>query len=198
MTVNVLPVGKIGTNCYLVRTGDRLYVIDPGAEPEQILAKIRQTGGAAAHNEILFTHGHADHIGGAGQLVAALPIAAVRLNAADRDIYLSPDNCFPPFIPLAENLPPVQNYVENADFTVLELPGHSPGSVGLKFGDLLFCGDTIFCTGIGRTDLPGGNYAALMASIANKIMPLAPETILYPGHGPETTVKDERQYHRQL
>ena len=199
MIIKALQVGNIGTNCYLVKTGNTLYIIDPGADGKEIFSVIKQENLLSENCEVLFTHAHADHIGAAGQLSELLDISAFRLHPEDCGIYSSPDNGFPPFIPVAENLPQTVPYPDApGDYDVLPTPGHSPGSVCLKFGELLFSGDTLFRSSIGRSDLPGGNYQILINSISSVLLPLPDETIIFPGHGENTTLADEKKFNPYL
>ena len=199
MILKSLPVGNIGTNCYLIKTGNTLYIIDPGADAREIFAVISQENLLSENSEVLFTHAHADHIGAAGKLAELMKISAFRLHPDDRAIYSSCDNGFPPFIPVPENLPPTCPYpADSPDYTVLPTPGHSPGSVSLKFGKLLFSGDTLFRGSIGRTDLFGGDYENLMNSISSVILPLPEDTIIFPGHGENTTLAEEKKFNPYL
>lgn len=186
-------VGMIETNCYLVPVRNRLYIIDPGAEPESILNAVKSFN--ALDLFILLTHGHVDHIGGVGMLVKQLGIKQVYLHSADLGLYNSPDNHLLPFISPAKNLPVPVHLIEQDDFNVIETPGHTKGGVSFLFHHIpaLFSGDTIFAGSVGRTDLPGGNYDILMHSIKEKILILSDELKIYPGHGVSTTVASERE-----
>ena len=96
--------------------------------------------------------------------------------------------------PAAKNLPPAKEFAPNDDFTVIPLPGHTPGGSGLLFptGNALFIGDTLFAGSVGRTDLPGGDYHSLMESIHSRLLTLPDDLNVYPGHGPATTIGRER------
>lgn len=192
---STLVVGPIAVNCYLVpgAKSGTLYLIDPGDDAADIL------DAAAAFRcpeaVILLTHAHRDHIGACGEVAKQLGVKTVCLHPADRAIYSSPDNYLPPYLPPAVNLPETMPYYEQADFTVLHTPGHTPGGVCLWFKDCqaLFCGDTLFRGSIGRTDLPGGDYDALMRSIREKLLPLPDDLNLYPGHmGPSAIGVEKR------
>lgn len=195
MKIFTIPVGEIGTNCYLVEKGETLYVIDPGAESARLIAKIDAVGSKKI--EILLTHAHFDHIGAAGALCRKYGIAAVKLRAPDRELYFSKANSMPPFFPPVADLPPVVDLVGNRDFEVLPMPGHTPGGSGILFvdesGKNLFIGDSVFASSIGRTDLPGGDYEKLIESIKNRILVLDDDVRLFPGHGLSTTVGAERK-----
>jgi len=189
-----LVVGDIGVNCYLV-PGPRsktLYIIDPGDDAADIIAAAGQFQyGEAA---ILLTHAHVDHIGACGPVAKKLNITKVFLCAADRELYFSPENHLLPYLPPAKNLPQVMDYEEQEDFSVIETPGHTPGSVCLWFKEYntLFTGDTLFQGSVGRTDLPGGDYDALMRSIKERLMVLPDDLRIFPGHQYWSTIGREK------
>ncbi len=197
MKLKALVVGPIGTNCYLVFDGKlrRLFVIDPGAEPERILREAEKF--AADSARILLTHAHVDHIGAAGAVAAALGVGKVMLDPADRELYHSPFNSIPPILEHPDDLPETANFETDGAFRVLHVPGHSPGGSAFLFEDeaekLLFCGDSLFSGSIGRTDLPGGDYGVLISSVKSELLTLAPETRVFPGHGGFTTIGEEKR-----
>ena len=195
MEYKILPVGSMGTNCYLTwcLKSKEALVIDPGFEPQTVLREIEALGLKVKY--IVNTHGHMDHIGGNQELHSALncPIAigcedALMLTDAHynlsnmmRNPVLSPA----PQILLQEG--------DSLDFgacslQVLSTPGHTPGGISLYGHGLLFCGDTLFKQSIGRSDLPGGDHSQLIQAIKTKLLPLPGETKVLPGHGPETTL----------
>ena len=196
MKFKILTVGPIGTNCYLVFDEKlrRLFVIDPGAEPERIRGEAEKF--AAASVRILLTHAHVDHIGAAGLVARALGVEKVMLNPADRELYHSPYNSIPPILEHPDDLPETMDFEPDGAFKVFHVPGHSPGGSAFLFEDgaekLLFCGDSLFAGSIGRTDLPGGDYGELIAAIKSELLTLPPETRVFPGHGGSTTVGDEK------
>lgn len=194
MNIKTLPVGLIDTNCYFVHLPEKrlLYVIDPGGDAAEIVAVARSFDFDRV--EILLTHAHVDHISAAGEVAKALGIDCVRLAAADHPLYASPENALLPWLPPAKNLPPAKEFAPNDDFTVIPLPGHTPGGSGLLFptGNALFIGDTLFAGSVGRTDLPGGDYHSLMESIHSRLLTLPDDLNVYPGHGPATTIGRER------
>jgi len=182
----------LDVNCYLVPSaGGGLYVIDPGAEPEKILSAVRGTGQGV--KAVLLTHGHVDHIGAAREVSEAFGGVPVYLHAADHPLYFSPANCLRPFVPPVENPIPPQDSYDTTDFEVIHVPGHTRGCVCFYFREFgeLFCGDTLFRDSVGRTDLPGGDPGDLAVSIRDKLYRLPPETKVYPGHGPMTTIGHE-------
>jgi glyoxylase-like metal-dependent hydrolase (beta-lactamase superfamily II) len=192
--IKTIQVGMIGTNCYLVLVpkSKRLYIIDPGAETDRILDAASKLDFDQAF--ILLTHAHVDHISAVGEIAAKLN-AKVLLDNADHGMYSSPDNHLMPFVPAAKNLPQPVTEISNPDFEIIKTPGHSPGGVCFYFKNIpaLFSGDTLFAQSIGRTDLPGGNMSDLLKSIKDKLMLLPENLKVYPGHGPTTTIGDEKR-----
>ena len=174
MKVNVMQVGPIGTNCYILKdeTTGKAAVIDPGDEAERILAALKEDGAEVTH--ILLTHGHYDHTTAVPELEKALPLAGQvdGLNFYDE----------------GDHIP-----VGSLDVQVLHTPGHSKGSVTLKVGDVLFTGDTLFCGSCGRTDLRGGSYEEIMASL-KRLGQLEGDYHVCPGHDRTSTLERERQY----
>ncbi len=201
MIIEQLPVGPLQANCYVVAddTSRQAAVVDPGGDGPRILAVIERL--RLRVGLIVLTHTHFDHVGAVGVLRAATgaPIAVHEtelegLRAAKEraklfaglDIDESPDP--DRFLHDGEIL-----QIGDHPLTVVATPGHSPGHVTLVGDGFALVGDVVFAGGIGRTDLPGGDYAVLMESIARRILTLPDETILYPGHGPATTVGRERR-----
>jgi hydroxyacylglutathione hydrolase len=206
MIVERVPVGINQSNCYLVAEdkGCPAVVIDPGDEPETILHRSSLLD--LSIDTILITHCHWDHIGAVRPIKkkTAAPICCHRddlplYNALVEQLAFVGVNGQPP--------PPVDRFLEDNEaanfarllFTVLHTPGHSPGSLSFLTNNALFCGDLIFQGGgVGRTDLPGGSSSQLKNSIANRILTLPPETVIYPGHGPPTTVGEENASQRDF
>ncbi|MFQ5641266.1 MAG: MBL fold metallo-hydrolase [bacterium] len=200
MIVERLQVGLFAENCYIVGCEKTFegVIIDPGDEPDRILSTISELELQIKY--ILLTHAHLDHV---------KELAAVNRKLSV-PVFMHRDDLF-----LLENLPAqaaafglsitsaprIDNYMNEGDridfgqesFTVLHTPGHSPGSVSFVSDSLAFVGDVLFSGSIGRTDLPGGDYETLMTSIRTKLIPLGADTILYSGHGPETTIAQEEK-----
>ena len=176
MKIVQIPNGQFAENCYLVidEAGGVCAVIDPGEEADLILRAIAEAGVRPA--AIWLTHAHLDHVMGVPRL----------RRERDVPIYLHPAD--------REFVPGERVEVGALGFTVRHAPGHSPGSVCLvgDGGGVVFTGDVLFAGSIGRTDLPGADFGTLMRSIERELLVLPDSTIVYSGHGPETTVGRER------
>jgi glyoxylase-like metal-dependent hydrolase (beta-lactamase superfamily II) len=191
-------------NTYLVWRHERrdALVIDPGLEPELILELLRDQ--ELTVTAILNTHGHADHIGGNHALKQAFPDAPLVIGYQERELLtdamanLSAAFGLPVVSPPADRLVREGDRVEAAGITleVLEVPGHSPGHVIFVFRGtpcVVFGGDVLFRGSVGRTDFPGGSSELLFRGIREKLFTLPADTIVYPGHGPATTVGHEQR-----
>jgi glyoxylase-like metal-dependent hydrolase (beta-lactamase superfamily II) len=191
-------------NSYIVHLPGRAdaVVIDPGLEPDLILDYLREHNLTVA--AILNTHGHADHIAGNADMKRAFPDAPLLIGASDADLLSDADaNLSAPFgLPLtsppADRLLHEGDVVEAAGFTfeVLDVPGHSPGHiVFVQRGSpvLVFGGDVLFRGSVGRADFPGSNPTLLFEGIRSKLFALPPDTVVYPGHGPVTTIGHEKR-----
>ena len=194
MKVNMMQVGPIGTNCYILKdeaTG-KAAVIDPGDEAGRILKALEQEQADVAY--LLLTHGHYDHTGGVPELHRALPQAKIYIHQADAN------GAGSQLFPLAGQVDELLLYGEGdtlplggLTIQVLHTPGHSKGSVTLKVEDVLFCGDTLFAGSMGRTDLPGGSYEEIMASL-KRLGGLEGNYHVCPGHDITSTLDRERRY----
>ncbi len=186
------PVGLLEVNCYLVPVGNKLYIIDPGGDAES-LVKLAEPY-CTYEKVILLTHAHVDHILGVSELAKRLGVKTVYLHPGDHELYYSPANSLPPWLPPATDLPPLTSELQTDDFEIIETPGHTQGGVCFYFPQYstVFTGDTLFAGSVGRTDLPGGNHEQLMESIHNKLMSLPNALKVYPGHGPATSIGREK------
>ena len=203
MIHEVLPVGMLQCNCSVFgdeRTREAL-VIDPGDDVPGILEIVARHG--LTVKAIVITHAHIDHIGGAQKLKRATG-AAVYMNANDREL----QKMLPAQALWLGVATPEQTSIDVAakegdtiaigatEFHVLHTPGHTQGSISLWIPSerKLVAGDTLFRDSIGRTDLPGGDGRQILRSIHDKLLPLPEETIVIPGHGPETTIGREKRF----
>jgi glyoxylase-like metal-dependent hydrolase (beta-lactamase superfamily II) len=202
MIVKMLVVGPLASNCYIVGSSSTKQgmIVDPGAEAGTILRTVQQMG--LSIPLIVVTHAHIDHIDALGA-VKERTDAQFAIHEAERKLLSSaPVNMLMslglnPFKsrPQPDRLLNDGDHIDVGDlhFEVLHTPGHSPGGICLLGHGVVFSGDTLFNYGIGRTDFPGCSHERLMQSIREKLMVLPDETIVYPGHGPATTIGDERR-----
>jgi glyoxylase-like metal-dependent hydrolase (beta-lactamase superfamily II) len=199
-TIVSLPFEENTYVAWLPGRGEAV-VIDPGFDPESILEFLRDEGLTAA--AILNTHGHADHIAGNGPLKGAFPDAPLIVGRREQTMLTDAvANLSAPFgLPITS--PPADRVVAEGEVVevagipleVYEIPGHSPGHVVFVHRGTpcrVFGGDVLFRGSIGRTDFPGGDHAGLLDGIRRKLFTLPPDTVVYPGHGPVTTVGHER------
>ena len=196
MKIMQMQVGPIGTNCYILEDGGKIAVIDPGDESGRILDELKKSGAQVEY--ILLTHGHYDHTTAVPELHAALPEAKIYIHQTDAN------GAGSRLFPLAGQVDDLLLYDEGdtlplASLTieVLHTPGHSPGSVTLKAGDVLFTGDTLFAGDCGRTDLRGGSWEEILASLG-RLGRLEGNFHVLPGHGPASTLDTERQVNPYL
>ena len=208
MQVSKIENGAYRENAWLAVDGGEAALVDPGSDPERLLAAV--AGAGARLCAVLLTHGHLDHLSALPGIAAAAPGASpaapvpVRIAAADAAWCFTAANDLPPYVPV--HSPPAgfrADLSEGAEIRVggetlrvLATPGHSPGGVCF-FADaapdrppLLFSGDTLFAGSAGRTDFPGGDDAEMAASL-RRLAALPPETLVLPGHGPATTIGRE-------
>ena len=189
-----IPVGSYCVNCLILWQGTDALIVDPGQDADLIVSFLSERG--LVPQAILFTHGHFDHIGGLPGLLAKYPDLPVYAHPSDGPMFGHPMNQMPPEYPCVAKPANLRDIREapaafpGFAFQVLETPGHTPGSVCLKFGDLLLSGDTLFAGSCGRTDFPGGSMAAMRQSLA-ALATLPAETDVIPGHGPATTIGTE-------
>ena len=198
LQVKTLPLGDYQTNCYIVyaNTGSTCAIIDPGYAPEVILNTVQTLG--LRVDAILLTHGHFDHVGGVEAIVKA---TNCKLWMAQRDYAQTknPQNDF--YYPIHNCAFTQVMFCGDRDviraggltFTVYAAPGHTTGSVCYACEDSLFTGDTLFAGSCGRTDLPGGDWDTIKQSL-KQLAELEKDYIVYPGHGPATTLAEEKKY----
>jgi hydroxyacylglutathione hydrolase len=202
MTIETFPVGPLQCNCTILgdeQAGEAI-VIDPGDNVSRIHRRLTELG--LKLKQILITHAHIDHVGGALKL-KRLTGAPILLNENDLPLLKMMDEqagwlgvatpeTAPPDDPLTDGL---SVGLDSCPAQVLHTPGHTQGSVCLHFAPLklLIAGDTLFAGSIGRTDLPGGNFDQIIDSIESRLLTLPDETKVLPGHGPTTTIGAERK-----
>ncbi|MFI5355911.1 MAG: MBL fold metallo-hydrolase [Opitutales bacterium] len=204
MTIHVLPAGPIQTNAYLLTAperGEAVLVDAPGDVWPTVEARLQRDG--CRLTELWITHGHWDHTQGAAEVIRATA-AKVRAHADDRRLIETPD-VMKRFMDMDLRLEPVQvdHWVGQGgrfsalggEIEVRHVPGHCPGNVLYYVADqaAAFVGDALFKGSIGRTDLPGGDFEQLAQAIRLQIYTLPATTVVYPGHGPATTVEHEKQ-----
>ena len=199
MILKKLVVGPLASNCYIVgsEATKEGMIIDPADEAEEILQSIKELG--LKISLIVLTHGHPDHVGALKEIKEATG-AEVAIHTDDAESLQQQSLGFLfglsyPAPPPPDRLLKDEDSIDIGDlhFGVLHTPGYTPGGICLLGHGVLFSGDTLFNYGIGRYDLPGGDYNELMDSLQTKLMGLPDETVVYPGHGPETTIGTERQ-----
>jgi hydroxyacylglutathione hydrolase len=200
MNYEIIVVGALETNCYLAFCEETLEcaIIDPGAQAELIFPEIFDAGLKPVY--IVNTHGHVDHIGANRDMKDKFSVPLL-IHAADGAILVKNQQFELGLFLGAKDSPPADKTFADGDvirigkssLRVLHTPGHTPGSVSLLADGFLFSGDTLFFEGVGRTDLPGGSQKQLEESIRTKLMTLPDALLVLPGHGPHTTIGDERR-----
>lgn len=199
MKYEVVVVGALETNCYLVYCPETLdcAIVDPGAAPERIIAAVAER--ELKPIAILNTHGHIDHIGSNREMKNKYRVP-LRIHKADGPMLAHIQSVELSLLLGAEESPPADSYLTEGEavtigrcsLAVIHTPGHSPGSVSLLADSFLLSGDTLFCGGVGRTDLPGGSFRDLEDSIKRKLLTLSDDLLVLPGHGPRTTIGQEK------
>lgn len=207
MIFETIVVGELGVNCYLLADSDTKegVVIDPGAEPERILAAVKKNG--IKVTGVLNTHGHFDHIGG-NRRVAEASSAPLLINKEDESFLSRAATSAQMYGLKADNSPTPSAYLAEGDsvrfgnheIKVIHIPGHSPGGCCfyLAKDGILISGDSLFAESIGRTDLPGGSQTQLVGAIRSKLLTLPEKTKVFPGHGPSTTIGHEKKHNPYL
>jgi glyoxylase-like metal-dependent hydrolase (beta-lactamase superfamily II) len=199
--LRLLEVTPLQANCYILgceRTR-QAAVIDPGGDVDRILMALAKDSLRLVY--IINTHGHFDHAGGNLALKQATGAELV-IHRADAAMVMHQGNVASTWGMDIQNSPSPDRYVQEGDIItfgdislkVLHTPGHSAGGISLVTDNMVFVGDTLFASSIGRTDFPGGDYDGLIRGVRTKIFTLGDDVVVYPGHGPKTTVGQEKRY----
>jgi glyoxylase-like metal-dependent hydrolase (beta-lactamase superfamily II) len=200
LTIKTFTLGDWMTNCYVLAAGSRCWIIDAGFQPRLMLQYIQKNN--LTPEKIILTHAHVDHIGGLTQVSAAHPNAPILIHEAEQQfptdpmLNLSAALAEEIVAPEPTQLLTVGQMLElnGHHFEVRHTPGHSPGGITLYCAEqrLALVGDALFAAGIGRTDFPTADHKTLIDSIKNQLMALPDDTRVLPGHGPATTIGEER------
>ena len=200
MIIKKLEVGPIMANCFILgcESTKEAVVIDPGDDADRILMTLAKSELKVKY--LINTHGHFDHVG-ANKRMKDVTGALLAIHPDDEPMFKELSRSAMMFGLSAENSPSADIFLKDGDeisfgtirLKVIHTPGHTKGGISLYTKGHLFAGDTLFAGSIGRTDLGGGDYDTLISSIKEKLLVLEPETIVYTGHGPETTIGNEKR-----
>jgi len=199
MDIDLIVVGRLEVNCYLVSSGSgsEALIVDPGDEFERIQEAIESRGSEPRY--VVFTHAHYDHVCAVGELKSAYNVTLLMHEDEDLTYRQTTETCVSWGFD-RKDFPPADRLVRDGDslelgatsFRVIHTPGHTPGGICLYGAGILFSGDTLFPGSVGRTDLPGGDSRRLRESLL-KILTLPAETLIRSGHGPGTTLGREKE-----
>lgn len=205
MIIESVVVGPLLVNCYVLgcESSREGVVLDPGHDVERILSVVSRHGLKVV--SVINTHGHFDHTGGNKKIVNETG-AGLLIHELDAPMLARAVDTAAMFGLTAENSPPPTRFLTESEFIpfgkfrlqVLHTPGHTPGGCSLFIDGMVFTGDTLFSDSVGRTDFPGGSSVALGKSIREKLLVLPDDTLVYPGHGPSTTIGRERRHNPYL
>ena len=199
--IKMFPVGMLETNCVSAVCPDthEAIVVDPGGDAARIMAVIEQLNARVKY--IIDTHGHPDHTLANQQVKAATgaklgihPLDGPMLNSTSPELTFWLTERYQPATPDFYLNEGDKITVGKVTFDVLHTPGHTPGHISLVTDEVAIVGDVLFFQGIGRTDFAGGSFQQLVQSIQTKLFTLSDSTKVYPGHGPATTIGDEKEY----
>jgi hydroxyacylglutathione hydrolase len=204
MKIDCLTLGAFQTNCYILRANEATkdcLIIDTGLEAGGLVdfLEIHRLNPVA----VVLTHGHADHIAGLAELRRRFQEIKVYIHKLDAGMLTGEKDNLSSMAGVSFNFEPANFLLEQGDvinqantkLDVLHTPGHTPGGICLysKTDGIVFVGDTLFADSVGRTDMPGGSGLQLIKSIKQKLCTLPDETVVYPGHGPQTTIAKEKE-----
>lgn len=202
MEIRKIITGVYAVNSYILfdELSKETAVIDPGGDAQEITDEIGKLGGDLKY--IILTHGHFDHTGGVYNLVNKSG-AKLIINKKDEDLILGKEKMYGPYSPDGSFIK-ADFYTKEGDefylgenkIAAIETPGHTPGGMSYFVEGSLFSGDTLFLLSVGRCDLYGGDYNALISSIKDKLFNLPEDTVVYPGHGPKTLIKNEKRFNQ--
>jgi hydroxyacylglutathione hydrolase len=205
MILETVVVGPLMVNCYILgcETTREGVVIDPGGDAAKILSAVADND--LTIKQIINTHGHFDHVGANQELMEAFGVG-LSIHELDAPMLAHADITALRYGLKAENSPPPTAYLKDGEsisfgrcsLKVLHTPGHTRGGCSLYGEGVVITGDTLFAESVGRTDFPGGSSATLLTSIREKLLSLPDATIVYPGHGPSTTIGHERLHNPYL
>jgi len=200
--VDTRVVSLFDSNCHIIRQENRtdVLLVDPGDNAPDIIAFLREHNFSVA--VYLLTHGHVDHVSGLAEMVATMP-APVAMHPRDARWAFTRRGAMPPYYDAPKPPPSIDRMLAEGQewsdagltYTIIETPGHSPGGVAFYFAgeNILVSGDSLFRGSIGRSNLPGANPSDLVASL-KKLMALRDSTVVYSGHGPTTTIGEEKRH----
>lgn len=209
MKVDTFILGAYGTNCYVLRESEAAkdcLIVDAGLEPGRLIDFFRRE--KLNPVAIVLTHGHIDHIAGVDALRTEFPDIKVYVHKLDAGMLTEAHSNLSAMMGAAFSTEPADLFIEDKSvigsagikLEVLHTPGHTPGGVCLysKYEGVVFTDDALFADSVGRTDFPGGSMAQLVKSIKKKLFTLPDDTIVYPGHGPTTTIGREKTHNQFL
>jgi hydroxyacylglutathione hydrolase len=200
MIIERLVVGMLQSNCYVVgcENSKEGIIIDPGGDGPLIIDRVKELGLAIKY--IVNTHGHIDHIA-ANRPVKEATGAQIAIHEDDAEWLVTDQGTYARMLGVLSPGPAADILLSEGDeisfgdesLQVIHTPGHSLGGISLVGDGVVFCGDTLFAMGVGRVDLPGGDWETLMRSIKTRLFTMPDDTTVYTGHGPPTTIGREKQ-----
>ncbi|MFA6940360.1 MAG: MBL fold metallo-hydrolase [Clostridiaceae bacterium] len=202
MVIKKILSGVYEENTYILcdEISKETAVIDPGVDNQEVIDEIDNLSGNLKY--VILTHGHFDHTGGVYGLVKKYS-AKLIINKKDEDLVLGKEKMYGPYSPDGSFIK-ADIYVKEGDefylgenkIAAIETPGHTPGGMSYVAEGSLFSGDTLFLLSVGRCDFYGGDYGTLISSIKDKLFNLPEDTVVYPGHGPKTLIKNEKRFNQ--